>query len=127
MWSAVSGVAARYSDEKVARIVTVGNFGWKVAHAAVSRRPPISLDTMVPRTRMYTHAAKVWDLSIVQGPVSVAPSQSQTLRFAAFHRCTPQTQYPPRDEIGGPHAEHSLVLLHQLAEDVQEEDVVGQV
>jgi hypothetical protein len=27
---------------------------------AVSRRPPIPLDTIVARTRMYTHAAKVW-------------------------------------------------------------------
>jgi hypothetical protein len=44
------------------------------AHEAVSRRPPIPLDTSVARTRMYTYAANVWDLSIVQGPFSVAPS-----------------------------------------------------
>jgi hypothetical protein len=30
------------------RIVTVGVFGWEIAHEAVSRRPPISLYTMVP-------------------------------------------------------------------------------
>jgi hypothetical protein len=36
-------------------------FGWEIAHAAVSRRPPMSLNTMVARTHMYTYAAKVWD------------------------------------------------------------------
>jgi hypothetical protein len=54
------------------------------AHAAVSRRPPISLCTIVARTHMYTYAAKVWDVSIVQGPFSVAPCQTLTLRFATF-------------------------------------------
>jgi hypothetical protein len=39
--------------------------GWEVAHAAVSRRPLISLDTMVARTEGFTHAANVWDVSIV--------------------------------------------------------------
>jgi hypothetical protein len=34
--------------------------------AAVTRRPPISLDTIVARTRMYTYAATVWELSIVK-------------------------------------------------------------
>jgi hypothetical protein len=51
-------------------------FGWEIAHAAVSRRPPISLDAIVARTHMYTYAANVWDLSLVQGPVSVAPCQT---------------------------------------------------
>jgi hypothetical protein len=37
---------------------------------------PISLDTIVARTESYTYAAKVWDLSIVQGPFSVAPYQT---------------------------------------------------
>jgi hypothetical protein len=60
----------------------VGDFGWEIAHAAVSRRPPIFLHTIEARTRLYTYAAKVWDLSIVQGPFSVAPCQTLTLRFA---------------------------------------------
>jgi hypothetical protein len=47
---------------------------------AVSRRPPISLSRIVART--YTHDAKVWDLSIAQGPVSVAPCQTLMSRFA---------------------------------------------
>jgi hypothetical protein len=47
------------------------DFGWEIAHAAVSRRPPISLSRVVARTHMYTYAPKCWDSSIVQGPVSV--------------------------------------------------------
>ena len=31
---------------------------------------------------MYTYAAKVWELSLVQGPFSVAPCQTLALRFA---------------------------------------------
>jgi hypothetical protein len=38
-----------------------------------SRCPPISLDTMVPRTGGYTYGVGVWGLSIAQGPFSVAP------------------------------------------------------
>ena len=34
--------------------------------------------------RTHTYAANVWDLSIVQGPFSVAPCQTLTLRFATF-------------------------------------------
>jgi hypothetical protein len=34
---------------------------WEVAHAAVSRGPPISRSRVVARTPMYTHAAAVWD------------------------------------------------------------------
>jgi hypothetical protein len=59
----------------------VRDFGWEIAHAAVSRRPPISLVTIVARTEGYTHAAKVWALFIVQGPFSVAPCQTLALRF----------------------------------------------
>ena len=64
------------------RIATVGTFGWEIAHEAVSRCPPISLDTMVARTHMCTHDAQVWDLFIVQAPFSVALCQTLTLRFA---------------------------------------------
>ena len=51
---------------------------------AVSRRPPSFLDTTVARNEGYTYAAKVWDLSIVQGPFSVAPCQTLIVRFATF-------------------------------------------
>jgi hypothetical protein len=37
------------------------DFGWEIAHEAVSRRPPISLYTMVARTEGYTCDASVWD------------------------------------------------------------------
>ena len=60
------------------------DFGSGIAHTAVSRRPPIPLYTMVPRTHMYTHDANVWDLSIVQGPFYVALCQTLALRFATF-------------------------------------------
>jgi hypothetical protein len=59
-------------------------FGWDIAHEAVSRRPPISLDTSVDLPHMYTHDAKVWYLPIVQGPFSVAPFQTLPLRFATL-------------------------------------------
>jgi hypothetical protein len=70
------------SDAKVANR-DVWGFGWEIAHEAVSRRPPIPLFTIVARTNMHTYTAKVWDLSLVQGPFSVAPCQTLTLRFAA--------------------------------------------
>jgi hypothetical protein len=47
-----------------------------IAHAAVSRRPPISLDTIVARAEGYTYAAKGWDFSLVQGPFHVAPCRT---------------------------------------------------
>ena len=43
--------------------------------------PPIPLYKTVARTRMYTYAAKVWELSIVQGAFSIAPCQTLALRF----------------------------------------------
>jgi hypothetical protein len=59
-----------YSDAKVATLGISG--GRSLAHGAVTRRPPISIYTMVARTWGYAYAATVWDLSIVQGPVSVS-------------------------------------------------------
>ena len=43
----------------------VRDFGWEIAHAAVSRRPPISLHKIVARTECYACDASVCDLSIV--------------------------------------------------------------
>jgi hypothetical protein len=64
-----------YSDEKVAN-----RFGWEIAHEDVSRRPPISLYTIVARTHMYTYAAHVWDLSIMcKGNFLSMPHDSQLL------------------------------------------------
>jgi hypothetical protein len=53
----------------------------RLAHEAVSRRPPISLDTIVARTHMYTYDAIVWALSIVQGHfLSPVPNPNVTIR-----------------------------------------------
>jgi hypothetical protein len=54
------------------------------ALGSISTLVPIPLTGIVVHTEGYTHAAKVWDLSIVQGPFSVAPCQTLTLRFAPF-------------------------------------------
>jgi hypothetical protein len=45
-----------------------------------------SFYTIVARTHMYTYAAKVWDLSIVQGFRFLSPrAKPFTLRFATLH------------------------------------------
>jgi hypothetical protein len=46
--------------------------------------PPVSLFRIVTRTEGYTYAAKVWDVSIVEGPFSVAPCQTLIVRIAFF-------------------------------------------
>jgi hypothetical protein len=61
----VQGSEEVNSDAKVANR-NARDFGWEVAHGAVSRRPPISLYTTVARTHMYTYDAKLCDVSIVQ-------------------------------------------------------------
>jgi hypothetical protein len=73
------------SDEQVANR-DVRDFG-RDRHEAISRRPPISLHMVVARTGRYTHAAKVWDLSIVKGPFSVAPCQTLGLMFTIRNLC----------------------------------------
>jgi hypothetical protein len=45
----------------------VRDFGREIAHAAVTRRPPIPLDTIVPRTAGSAYDVGVWNLPIVQG------------------------------------------------------------
>jgi hypothetical protein len=49
-----SVVGLSYSDGKVANRAVRA-----IAHAAVSRRPPISLPSIVARTEGYTYAAEV--------------------------------------------------------------------
>jgi hypothetical protein len=75
--------APPYSDQHVANR-NVRDFGWEIAHAAVSRRPLIPLATIVARAEGYTYAVEVWDLSIVQGPFSVAVPYPNPLRFATL-------------------------------------------
>jgi hypothetical protein len=68
------------------------DFGWEIAHEAVTRRPPISLYTIVPRTEGYAYDVGVWELFIVQGPFIVAPCHTFakiTIRnFCNAVRCT---------------------------------------
>jgi hypothetical protein len=63
----------------------VWDFWWgMIAHEAITRRPPIPLYTTVPLTGDYAYNVGVWDLSIVQGPFSVAPCPTLTFRFRNF-------------------------------------------
>ena len=66
-------------DQKVANR-NVRDFGWERAHEAVSRRPPISLDTVVARTHIYTYDATVWGLCIVHGPFLSTQTLYVTIR-----------------------------------------------
>ena len=54
------------SDAKVANRNVSWDFGWEIAHGFVTRRPPIPLYTMVPRTEGYAYDVGVLDLSIVK-------------------------------------------------------------
>ena len=115
------------ADETRVANRNVWDYGWEIAHAPVSRRPPISLYTIVARTHMYTSAAKVWDLSIVQGhflspgltvtiatfsPVVLSRRRAaprSTQRFCSHARCP---EHPPErgpSEVVG--WRHSPALL----------------
>jgi hypothetical protein len=72
----------------------VRGFGRAIAHGAVSRRPPISFDTVVPRTGSYTYDVGVWGLSVVQGPFSVAPVPTPSVTIRSL-----QTRLPPRGDV----------------------------
>ena len=68
------------------RIVTSGVSGGRWVHAAVSRRPPISLYAIAARSHVFTYGASVWDKTLVQGPFSVAPflCRTQTIPIRNF-------------------------------------------
>jgi hypothetical protein len=61
---------------------------------AVTRRPPIFPRHGSTRTEGYAYDVGVWDLSIVQGPLSVAPCQPLTFRSQLLHRCTGGADMP---------------------------------
>jgi hypothetical protein len=88
-------VCVGYSDEQVANR-DFRDFGWEIAHAAVTRRPPISLDTMVARTGGYAYDDGVWGLSLVQGPIlcRAVPNLSVTIRNFCL-------AVGPRERAGG--------------------------
>jgi hypothetical protein len=81
-----------------------------------SATPAQSLYTIVARTEGYTFAAKVWALSIVQRPVSVAPCETLivTIRnFSTLWSLTPNPthQGDGRRGVGGeqPHCARDLI------------------
>jgi hypothetical protein len=89
-----AGQSSSHQPSKVAQHVRWGN---KVAnrdvfpaHAAVSRRPPISLYTTIARNHMCAYAVRVWDLPLVQGPFAV------TRPIRNFSRPTAHTLTPER-------------------------------
>jgi hypothetical protein len=53
---------------------------------------------MVPRTGSYAHDVAIWDSSIVQGPISVAPRQTLivTIHTLLRHRCVRQVMSASR-------------------------------
>jgi hypothetical protein len=51
------------------RIVTRGFLGGRSLTKPLTRRPPVSLYTMITRTGGYTYDVGVWDLFIIQGPI----------------------------------------------------------
>jgi hypothetical protein len=91
----------RYPTERLRSTPSRNVFGWEIAHAAVSRRPPIILCTIVARTEDYTHAAKAWDSSLVQGAFPAAPCQPSA--FATF---------PPTDNC--PQPKEALLTVSAL-------------
>jgi hypothetical protein len=77
-----------YSDEKVADR-TVNDFGWEIAHEAVSRRPPIPLYTILP-VLTFTRMSQM--LGCVHRSRAIfcrsVPNPRVTIRFSFFRRCT---------------------------------------
>jgi hypothetical protein len=82
--------------------------GWEIAHSgAVSRRPPISLYTMAPPVPAYRGLHDgVWDLSIVQGPFSVAPCQTLSVTIRTFASLCTATQSATDEELSREKGSH---------------------
>jgi hypothetical protein len=95
-----------YSDAKLVANRNGRDFGWEIAHGAVSRRPPIPLDTMVPLIWGYAYDVGVWDSSIVQGPFSVPPCQTRFATFASLS--LPSLFCHPHVNASTPTAPHRL-------------------
>jgi hypothetical protein len=88
------------------------DFGWEVAHGAVTRRPPIPL-----YTEGYTYDVGVWDWSIVQGPLSAAPCQTLGfLKVSIFNFCVVVPQDATGD-AGGKRAAADVVLVCSRVEE----------
>jgi hypothetical protein len=94
------------------RIGTLGISGGRSLTGPFRDARRFPSDMMVPRTGGYAYDVGVWDLSIVQGPFSVAPCQTLELRFATLcHRCIPrvdQRMVARRERPRTARAEHPL-------------------
>jgi hypothetical protein len=82
--------------------LNVWDFGREIDHEGVSRCPPISLYTIAARTESYTYAAKDRDLSVVQGPFSVAACQTLTIRNFV-NRCSACVRRVRKGKSHNPH------------------------
>jgi hypothetical protein len=116
----VASSSADNSTRHTARCVKVANrdfwdFGWRCAHGAVTRRPPVPLDTMIPHNEGYACDVGVWGLSIVQGPFSVAPCQTLALRFAVAVGGAGMRTGSEEDVRGSVHGPLGVEVLDQLA------------
>jgi hypothetical protein len=60
------------------RIVTLGISGGRSLTRPFRDARRFPSTRLQPVVNMYTYAARVWDLSIVQGPLSVAPCPTLT-------------------------------------------------
>jgi hypothetical protein len=72
----------------------------EIAHAAVSRRPPISFYSIAARTEGYTYGVGVWDLSDIQAPFSVAPCQTLASRLATVASVCGRDATPRERAVG---------------------------
>jgi hypothetical protein len=83
------GGASKYHPTATEKVANRNVWDFEIAHAAVSRRPPISLDTMVPRTEVHARCEIV---GVVHRPRAIFSRPRQTLIvtirdfFIAVHR-----------------------------------------
>jgi hypothetical protein len=96
---------------------SLGIFGWEIAHAAVSRRPPISLDTMVPVPGATRTTMGFGICPSFKGPFSVAPCHTSAIRdfFIAVYITTPRLSvgtYQAHAQQRRRATEHSVHVQH---------------
>jgi hypothetical protein len=87
-----------YSDAKVANRKGRGS-GWEIAHAAVSRRPPINLDTTVARTLTCTRTARAFGICPSFKDQEKSPAPNPTFDSQPLRLCTTRVQRGSRDEL----------------------------
>jgi hypothetical protein len=74
-----------------AKLLRIGVFGWEIAHGPVTRRPPISLNTMIPgatRTTLGFGLCPSFKRTIFCAPVLLDSHFFRRLRLDADHPST---------------------------------------